>query len=256
MGRVYAGLDVSDKSTHVCVLDGDGGLVWRGVCATDPDVVAKTLERHAGALERVVLETGALSAFLYHGLIERDVPAICICARHAKRALAARVNKSDEHDAEGLAQLARTGWFKAVRIKDSATHLDRAELKVREQLVRSHGAMLSQLRSSGDSASIRFPTVATGTLKRSGHAFITETEPMHCQWPPSPRLAPGAQPRYIMRNARPMLGERDMPEIWDGTSTTHARSFRTCHRKPRRISQSPAHPSPEHPQRPSRIQER
>lgn len=146
MGRVYAGLDVSDKSTHVCVLDGDGGLVWRGVCATDPDVVAKTLERHAGALERVVIETGALSAFLYHGLIERDVPAICICARHAKRALAARVNKSDEHDAEGLAQLARTGWFKAVRIKDSATHLDRAELKVREQLVRSHGAMLSQLR--------------------------------------------------------------------------------------------------------------
>lgn len=146
MSRVYAGLDVSDKSTHVCVLDDAGEVVWRGVCATDPEMLAKTLERHAPAVERVVIETGALSAFLYHGLVERGVPAICICARHAKGALAARVNKSDVHDAEGLAQLARTGWFKAVRIKDSATHLDRAELKVREQLSRSHGAMLGQLR--------------------------------------------------------------------------------------------------------------
>src|SRR6185369_15915970 len=116
------------------------------VCATDPEVVALTLDRHAAGLVRVVLETGPLSAFLYHGLIERDVPAVCICARHAKGALSVRVNKSDVHDAEGLAQLARTGWFKAVHIKGSATHLDRAQLKVREQLIRARLAMGNQLR--------------------------------------------------------------------------------------------------------------
>jgi transposase len=60
--------------------------------------------------------------------------------------LSTRVNKSDPHDAEGLAQLARTGWFKAVHIKDTATHLDRTHLKVREQLVKAHGAMKNQLR--------------------------------------------------------------------------------------------------------------
>ncbi len=87
---------------------------------------------------RAVLETGPLSAFLYHGLIERGVPAVCICARHAKGVLRVRGNKSDAHDAEGLAQLARTGWFKEVHIKESATHLDRARLKVREQLIRAH----------------------------------------------------------------------------------------------------------------------
>jgi transposase len=94
----------------------------------------------------VVLETGSLSAFLYHGLVERGVPVTCICARHAKGVLSARVNKSDVHDAEGLAQLARTGWFKAVRIKDGASHLMRAELKVREQLIKAHRAMAGQLR--------------------------------------------------------------------------------------------------------------
>jgi transposase len=109
-------------------------------------VLAKTLGRHCRDAARVVLETGALSPFLYHGLIERGVPVVCICARHAKKVLSARTNKSDPHDAEGLAQLARTGWFKAVHIKDGATHLDRAHLKVREQLVRAHAAMKNQLR--------------------------------------------------------------------------------------------------------------
>lgn len=144
--KIFAALDVGDKSTHVCVVDGDGAILWRGVCATDPEVLASTLDRHAAGLERVVLETGPLSAFLYHGLIERDVPAVCICARHAKGVLSVRVNKSDVHDAEGLAQLARTGWFKAVHIKGSATHLDRAQLKVREQLIRARLSMANQLR--------------------------------------------------------------------------------------------------------------
>ena len=142
----YAGLDVSDKSTHICVVDEAGAIAWRGVCATDPQVLAETLGKHCPDVTRVVLETGALSAFLYHGLVERGVPVVCICARHAKGVLSARVNKSDPHDAEGLAQLARTGWFKAVHIKDGATHLDRAHLKVREQLVKAHGAMKNQLR--------------------------------------------------------------------------------------------------------------
>src|SRR6185295_733612 len=122
---IFAGLDVSDKATHLCVVEGGGAIVWRGTCATDPEVLADTLKRHASGLTRVVLETGSLSAFLYHGLVERGLPVVCICARHAKRVLSARTNKSDAHDAEGLAHLARTGWFKAVHIKDSATHLDR-----------------------------------------------------------------------------------------------------------------------------------
>ena len=87
MNRIYAGLDVSDKATHICVVDSEGEAVWRGACATDPEVLSVTLLRHAPGLERVVLETGSLSAFLYHGLVERAVPTVCICARHAKGVL-------------------------------------------------------------------------------------------------------------------------------------------------------------------------
>ena len=177
----YAGLDVSDKSTHICVVDGEGSVTWRGACATDPEVLARTLGKHSPGVARVVLETGALSAFLYHGLIERGVPAICICARHARGVLSARVNKSDPHDAEGLAHLARTGWYKAVHIKDSATHHDRARLRVREQLVKSHRAMANQLRGLLKLFGLRLGA-ATTPAKRNARLL--------CLFGHKPELAP------------------------------------------------------------------
>ena len=79
---IHAGLDVSDKTTHVCVVDVEGSGVQRDVVASDPDALAKWLNRHCPHLARVVLETGTLSTFLYHGLIERGVTVECICARH------------------------------------------------------------------------------------------------------------------------------------------------------------------------------
>jgi transposase len=167
MEQIYAALDVSDKTTHICVVAGDGAIVWRGVCATDPQALAMVLKKRCPAAERVVLETGPLSAFLYHGLIERGVPAVCVCARHAKGVLSTRTNKSDPHDAEGLAQLARTGWFKAVRIKQEATHIDRAQLKVREQLVKSRRAMANQLRGLLKLFGLRLGKVTTPGKRRA-----------------------------------------------------------------------------------------
>ena len=60
---IYAGLDVSDKTTHVCVVDTDGKIIRRDVVASDSEVLAKWLNRHCSDLARVVLETGPLSTF-------------------------------------------------------------------------------------------------------------------------------------------------------------------------------------------------
>lgn len=96
---MYAGLDVSDKTTHICVVDADGKVLRRDVVASDPDVLAKWLNRHCVALGRVVLETGTLSTFLSHGLVERGVAIECICARHAKGV--PRRSQSGERDVSG-----------------------------------------------------------------------------------------------------------------------------------------------------------
>jgi transposase len=72
---IYAGLDVSDKTTHICVVDINGKVVRRHVAASDPDVLAKWFNKNGTELARVVLETGTLSTFLYHGLVERGFAA-------------------------------------------------------------------------------------------------------------------------------------------------------------------------------------
>ena len=40
---IYAGLDVSDKSTHICVVGADGAVIRRAVVASEPETIAKWL---------------------------------------------------------------------------------------------------------------------------------------------------------------------------------------------------------------------
>ncbi len=135
-----------ERQVHAYLrVDGAGTVFRRDVVASDPEVLARWFGKYCPDLTRVVLETGTLSTFLYHSLVECAVVIECICTRHAKGVLAVRVNKSDVHNAERLAQLARMGWFKRVHMKASATHIDRAALRIRAQLITTRVAMCNQL---------------------------------------------------------------------------------------------------------------
>ena len=60
---------------------------------------------------------------------------VCLDARHARAALKMQINKTDQNDAEGLAQIVRTGWFRAVHVKSFDSHRVRSLLGARAQLV-------------------------------------------------------------------------------------------------------------------------
>lgn len=98
------GLDVSQKTTAVCVVDVSGNSLWRGVCATDPDRIEASVRRHAGHDAHVGVETGAMTPWLVHELRGRGLNVVCLDARHARTALKMQINKTDQNDAEGLAQ--------------------------------------------------------------------------------------------------------------------------------------------------------
>ena len=110
----YAGLDVAMEETHICVVDRDGSVAHETKVASTPaDIDAALME--APACQQVVFETGRMAPMLYHGLIQRGVPVICIESRQAYQALKSlTTHKTDRNDARGLAQLARTGFFVSV----------------------------------------------------------------------------------------------------------------------------------------------
>jgi transposase len=142
----YVALDVSLRSTSVHIVDQQGRCRWRGTCPTDVTALVGTIRRHAPAVERVGLETGMLATWLYHGLAKAGLPVVCMDARQAKAALSCRINKTDANDAEGLAQLLRTGFFRQVRVKSEGTMLVRTLLSARRQLVRTGLDLANQIR--------------------------------------------------------------------------------------------------------------
>ena len=135
MAERFVGLDISQRSTSVCILDGQGNRVWRGKCATDPAAIEEVIRARAGGPARVGLETGPLTPWLVHGLRGRGLEVVCLDARQARAALALRPNKTDANDAEGLAQILRLGWHRSVHVKSYAAHRLRAALGARMQLV-------------------------------------------------------------------------------------------------------------------------
>ena len=74
------------------------------------------LERYS-LLERAVIETGRMSPAICLGLRELGVPVVGIDARQAHQSLKVmKANKTDPRDAAGLAQLARTAFYKEVDV--------------------------------------------------------------------------------------------------------------------------------------------
>jgi transposase len=63
----YIGLDVSLKETAISVRCG-GKRIWRGKCASDSQLLAALIRKHAPAVKRVVFETGPLSVWFFHAL--------------------------------------------------------------------------------------------------------------------------------------------------------------------------------------------
>src|SRR5215211_6978083 len=131
----FVGLDVSQRTTAICVVDASGRRIWRGVCASAPEAIEQAVRRHAGQDARIGMETGPMTPWLVHELRGLGLEVVCLDARHARAALKMQINKTDQNDAEGLAQIMRTGWYRSVHVKSFEAHRARALLGARAQLV-------------------------------------------------------------------------------------------------------------------------
>src|SRR4029077_3332112 len=144
----YAGLDVSVKETSICIVDEAGRICREMKVVSHPEDLLAVLCDPAWRLERVGLEAGPLSQWLFSGLAEAGVPAICIETRHAKAFLKAQVNKSDRNDARGIAQMMRVGLFQPVHVKTLVAQEQRMLLTSRKPLQRKLLDVESYLRGT------------------------------------------------------------------------------------------------------------
>lgn len=131
----YAGIDVSLEASQVCVVDEAGAVVSEAKVASEPAALTGYLARWGDTLARVGLEAGPMSQWLHAGLSQAGFLAVCLETRHLKGALSVQRVKSDRNDARGIAQVMRTGWYKAVHVKSLRAQERLALLTARHLLV-------------------------------------------------------------------------------------------------------------------------
>jgi transposase len=145
---VYIGMDISLQTTHICVVDGEGNRLREGSAASEVAAIDAWLRTQGKqwTMQRIVFETGQLSGALYHGLRTAGWPVVCIDARHAHGALKSQRVKTDRNDARGLAQIARTAWYKAAHVKSEEGQSLRTLMGGRKQMVHLRQAMENHMR--------------------------------------------------------------------------------------------------------------
>ncbi|MBB4020084.1 transposase [Chelatococcus caeni] len=130
----YIGLDVSARTVNLCVVDHSGQVVHEAKLTSEPEEIAQHILALPFIVYRVGLEAGMLSQHIFGTLAEAGLPVICVETRHMKAALAAQMNKTDRHDARGIAQMMRVGLFKEVHVKTPTSRRLRAILTARQLL--------------------------------------------------------------------------------------------------------------------------
>lgn len=171
---VFVALDVSQEKTAICIVDGSGAIVAEGKVATCPEAISAWLGHGAGRLEKVGMETGPLAVWLWNALAAKGLPIVVLDARHASAALKMMPNKTDRHDARGLAQIVRTGWYKEVRIKSHGAYVIRALLTARDALVGIRVRLENEIRGLLKTFGVMFGKRVGGFMRRAEEIIAEE----------------------------------------------------------------------------------
>jgi len=130
----FVGLDVSVKETAICIVDELGKICREVKVHSHPEDLLVIMKDPGWKIERVGLEAGPLSQWLFEGLARAGLPVICIETRHVKAFLKAQPNKTDRNDARGIAQMMRVNLYRPVHVKTLTSQKRRALLTARKLL--------------------------------------------------------------------------------------------------------------------------
>jgi transposase len=165
----YAGLDVSDLTTAICVIDRRGARAFEVSVSTTPAAIASALKPYRRTLEKVGHESGSKAPWLQKELIKRKLPMVCLDARITHGSLAAQRNKTDKNDARALAQVLRSGWYttayvksdEALRLRLLLTHrktLKHKAVSIQHSIRVSLKVFGAQIDKKGDDLIVRLPS--------------------------------------------------------------------------------------------------
>jgi transposase len=157
MPALTIGIDLSDRLTSFCVLDGQGEIQEEGKIRTSPEAFRRRFTAIARC--RVVMEVGTHSPWASKLLA--DLGHEVIVANPWKvRLIAASITKTDRSDAETLARLGRVDpkLLSPVTHRAVQAHADLEIIHARQALVASRSLLINHVRGAVKPFGARLPT--------------------------------------------------------------------------------------------------
>jgi transposase len=153
----YAGLDVSNEETSICIVDENGNIVKEAKVLSDPESIHRYLKKTGFKFEKIGLEAGALSHWLVTGLRKEKWNVICIDSRFMAAILSVNVNKTDRNDARAIANAIRCNNYKEVHIKSIESIKINCLLTARKALVHQKLRLSGTIRGILKTFGIKLP---------------------------------------------------------------------------------------------------
>lgn len=160
--KYYAGLDVSNAETSICIVDEDNNIVKEAKVDSDPDAIHKYFLKKNLPLEKIGIEAGALSYWLVTKLRASGWKnVICIDSRVMASILSVTINKTDRNDARAIANAMRCNNYKEVHIKSIESIKTNCVLTARKALVRQKTRIGNTIRGILKTFGLKLPKSKT-----------------------------------------------------------------------------------------------
>jgi len=157
------GLDMGDRFSHYCLLNGDGEAIEEGRLQSSEAAFRRHFENEPRL--RIALECGTHSPWASRLLKQLGHQVIVANARRIP-AITGSESKNDRNDAEKLARFAACDpkLLSPVQHRDSERQLDLNLIHARSTLVRARTMIVNALRGLVKSAGGRLPACSTESL--------------------------------------------------------------------------------------------
>lgn len=155
-GRATIGMDLGDRTSQYCQVDGEGQVAEEGSVATTKKGLTQRFATMARC--RIAIEVGTHSPWVSRLLESFGHEVIVANARQVKL-ISASSRKDDRLDAETLARLARVDpqLLRPIRHRSEKAQQDLLKIRVRAQLVDTRTSLVNAARGFTKAAGERLP---------------------------------------------------------------------------------------------------
>lgn len=167
------GVDLGDRFSHYCALDGDGTIIDEGRVATTADALERHFTRYAATT--IAMETGTHSPWTSR-LLERLGHTVLVANSRNLRLIYENKKKNDRVDARYLARLARVEpeLLSPIRHRGERAQKDLAVLRARQSLIDTRTRLIQHIRGAVKSFGARIPTCSTPSFHKQALVHIPE----------------------------------------------------------------------------------